>query len=120
MSAQITQRNFAPVEDSKDDWKLVLAAAAKVDTPVNLIYRDWRELHDWINGPASNGITDGDLTFENAELNRLLKRMLETPSGGLMDTITKLVAAIEGYQLFSGIEELKPLEAEARAMVQHD
>ena len=107
----------APVRSVVPDWHLVASAAACVDSPVRCAYREWRSYHDWAVSPAAHAFSEKEMEAVTAKMTEHVDRVIATPSGGIMDTLLKLVAAIEDYQLFHGIEALEGLEAEARALV---
>lgn len=72
------------------------------ETPVMTAYREWQVYRDWLNGPATDGLTNAEFDALCNKRRDMEFAMFALPNAGLRDAALKLVAFCDGGNDLAG------------------
>lgn len=66
--------------------------AQDAESPVMALFRAWKAVVDFVDGPATSGCTDGERAPFHERETDLVRQIIETPARDALDVCAKLTA----------------------------
>lgn len=95
-----------------------LPAAASTDTPIMGRFREWKAHNEWLNSPATDGMSQEEFDARCAQDTDMIDAMCSLPAQNLQDLCLKLIAVTDFGQanVYVGMESAVLVVQEARGM----